>query len=245
MGPICFDNGYGPFRWVCLSGKDEDPQAEPTGLAMDCIDPEPAAPQDFDNYHWIRDAAEQNKSRGRKPRPASSMPTMPKVAFASRLKFNEMIRRKGNWARSCWGAITTTSRRHGLPLPRDSQHLRRQQRHRGHGTHCFAGNAARGMSLVALHNGAAAPASARRSTAASAWFLTAANGWTGIIRSAMNWDVMGGVARRNWARNPNAMAVAAAYNQENDNGDQITLPFIADDEAVAAAVDGVFSGKEK
>ena len=58
-----------------------------------------------------------------------------------------------------------------------------------------------------------------------------------IIRSAMNWDVMGGVARRNWARNPNAMTVAAAYNRDNDNGDQITLPFVAADEAVDAAVD--------
>jgi urocanate hydratase len=57
----------------------------------------------------------------------------------------------------------------------------------------------------------------------------------------MNWDVMGGVARRNWARNPNAMGVAAAYNRENDNGDQITLPFVADGDAVQAAVDGLFS----
>ena len=51
MGPICFDNGYGPFRWVCLSGKDED--LKKTDIAaMNCIDPD-RSPQDRDNYHWI------------------------------------------------------------------------------------------------------------------------------------------------------------------------------------------------
>jgi len=44
-----------------------------------------------------------------------------------------------------------------------------------------------------------------------------------ILRSAMSWDVMGGVARRNWSRNPNAMEVAVDYNQNNDNEDQITI----------------------
>ncbi|MGA6924161.1 MAG: urocanate hydratase, partial [Desulfosarcina sp.] len=63
----------------------------------------------------------------------------------------------------------------------------------------------------------------------------------GIIRDAMNWDVMGGVARRSWARNPNAMEVAAVYNRDNDNGDQITIPFVADEAAVDAAVDQLFS----
>jgi urocanate hydratase len=59
----------------------------------------------------------------------------------------------------------------------------------------------------------------------------------------MNWDVMGGVARRNWARNPNAMTVAAQYNQNNDNGDQITLPFLVDGKSVDKAVDQLFPTK--
>ena len=62
-----------------------------------------------------------------------------------------------------------------------------------------------------------------------------------IIRSAMSWDVMGGVARRNWARNANAMEVAAAYNRENPNGDQITLPYLTDDTVVQQAVTDLFS----
>ena len=57
----------------------------------------------------------------------------------------------------------------------------------------------------------------------------------------ISFDVMGGVARRSWARNPNAISVAAAYNRDNSNGDQITLPFLADDNAVDAAVDELFA----
>jgi DNA-binding LacI/PurR family transcriptional regulator len=66
----------------------------------------------------------------------------------------------------------------------------------------------------------------------------------GIIRSAMTWDVMGGVARRNCARNPNAMTVAAAYNRSNPNGDQITIPYLADADAVSKAVAALFEGEE-
>ncbi len=58
MGPILFDYGYGPFRWVCLSGRDED-LLKTDKAAMECIDPDRRF-QDRDNYVWIRDAA-QNK----------------------------------------------------------------------------------------------------------------------------------------------------------------------------------------
>ena len=58
MGPMLFDFGYGPFRWVCLSGKPEDLH-KTDAAAMDCIDPTRCY-QDHDNYVWIRDA-EENK----------------------------------------------------------------------------------------------------------------------------------------------------------------------------------------
>ena len=62
----------------------------------------------------------------------------------------------------------------------------------------------------------------------------------GILRSAMSWDVMGGVARRNWSRNPNAMEVAIEYNRNNPNRDQITIPFCADESLVDQAADKLF-----
>ena len=58
MGPELFDYGYGPFRWVCLSGKPED-LIRTDHAAMACIDPTRRG-QDMDNYNWIRDA-EKNR----------------------------------------------------------------------------------------------------------------------------------------------------------------------------------------
>ena len=52
MGPFLFDYGYGPFRWVVLSGKEEDLDATDQA-AMDCIDPNRRF-QDLDNYNWIK-----------------------------------------------------------------------------------------------------------------------------------------------------------------------------------------------
>jgi urocanate hydratase len=54
MGPMLFDYGYGPFRWVCLSGLRED-LLKTDRAAMECIDPNRRG-QDRDNYIWIRDA---------------------------------------------------------------------------------------------------------------------------------------------------------------------------------------------
>ena len=59
MGPELFDYGYGPFRWVCLSGKHED-LIKTDHAAMECIDPNRRG-QDLDNYNWIRDAEKNNE----------------------------------------------------------------------------------------------------------------------------------------------------------------------------------------
>jgi urocanate hydratase len=62
-----------------------------------------------------------------------------------------------------------------------------------------------------------------------------------ILRAAMPWDVMGGVARRAWARNPNSIATCQAYNAENAGTDHITLPHVADDDLVARLVQTEFA----
>jgi urocanate hydratase len=98
------------------------------------------------------------------------------------------------------------------------------------------------MSLVALHNGGGTGIG----KAVNGGFGLVLDGSARvdrIIRSAMSWDVMGGVARRNWARNPNAMTVALEHNTDNPDGDQITLPYLADDVAVDEAVDAVFKDR--
>jgi urocanate hydratase len=235
MGPI-FDYGYGPFRWVCLSGDPQDLE-KTDRAAMACIDPG-RRPEDRDNYVWIRDAGKNRMVVGSQARilyqdAAGRM----RIALA----FNAMVRKKEV------GPIML-GRDHHDPGGTDSPFRETANITDGSNvtadmaTHCFAGNAARGMSLVALHNGGGTGIG-KAINGGFGLVLDGSRRVDAIIRSAMNWDVMGGVARRNWARNPNAMDVAAAYNRENDNGDQITIPFLADGEAVDAAVAQLFENK--
>jgi len=100
---------------------------------------------------------------------------------------------------------------------------------------CFAGNAARGMSLVALHNGGGVGIG----KAVNGGFGLVLDGSAradAVIRSAMPWDVMGGVARRAWARCPNSIDTCVAYNQ-GAPGNHVTLPFLADDAMLERLVD--------
>ncbi len=96
---------------------------------------------------------------------------------------------------------------------------------------CFAGNCARGMSLVALHNGGGVGIG----KAINGGFGMVCDGSERvdrILRSSMLWDVMGGVARRSWARNPHAMETSAEFNESHADGYHITLPHIAEDDLI-------------
>ena len=76
MGPMLFDYGYGPFRWVCLSGKHEDLIAT-DHAAMEAIDPTRRY-QDRDNYNWIRDA-EKKMLHSVKPPISKMVQTLPAI----------------------------------------------------------------------------------------------------------------------------------------------------------------------
>ncbi len=233
MGPI-FDYGYGPFRWVCLSGDPKD-LAKTDKAAMSCIDPE-RRPEDRDNYVWIRDAEKNSLVVGSQARILYS-DAGGRAAIA--LKFNEMVR-SGDVGPIILG------RDHHDPGGTDSPFRETANIKDGSNvcadmaTHCFAGNAARGMSLVALHNGGGTGIG-KAINGGFGMVLDGSERVDEILRSAMSWDVMGGVARRNWSRNPNAIEVAVAYNRENENGDQITIPYEADDSTVQSAVTQLFS----
>ena len=235
MGPI-FDYGYGPFRWVCLSGDPADLE-KTDQVAMGCIDPDRRA-EDRDNYVWIRDAGKNRLVVGSQAR-ILYQDAQGRMRIA--LAFNRLVRDQAV------GPIML-GRDHHDPGGTDSPFRETANITDGSNvtadmaTHCFAGNAARGMSLIALHNGGGTGIG-KAINGGFGLVLDGSRRVDAVIRSAMNWDVMGGVARRNWARNPNAMQVAAAYNRENDNGDQITLPFVADDDSVQAAVDRIFTNK--
>lgn len=85
------------------------------------------------------------------------------------------------------------------------------------------------MSLVALHNGGGVGIG----KAVNGGFGMVCDGSRRvdeILRSAMLWDVMGGVARRSWARNSNAISTVNAFNRSHADGYHITEPYLVDDE---------------
>jgi len=101
---------------------------------------------------------------------------------------------------------------------------------------CFAGNAARGMSLIALHNGGGVGTS-KSINGGFGLVLDGSERIDNIIKSSMAWDVMGGVARRAWARNPHSIETSMEYNEKNKTTDHITLPYITDGDLIARVVE--------
>ena len=221
MGPMLFDYGYGPFRWCCLSRKPEDLH-KTDQAAMDCIDPNRRF-QDKDNWVWIRDAEKNALVVGTQCR-ILYQDAEGRVRIA--LKFNEMVR-NGEigpvmLGRDHHDVSGTDSPYRETANIRDGSNIMADM-----ATQCFAGNAARGMSLVALHNGGGVGIG-RSINGGFGLVLDGSFRVDEIIKSAMSWDVMGGVARRAWARNEGALETAAAFNQKR-TGEHITIPYIADD----------------
>ncbi len=230
MGPHIFDFGYGPFRWVCLSGRHAD-LVKTDRAAMACINPERRF-QDRDNWAWIRDAEKNSLVVGTQAR-ILYQDAAGRIGIA--LKFNEMVR-KGDV-----GPIMIGRDHHdpgGTDAPfRETANIKDGSNVMADmATHCFAGNCARGMSMVALHNGGGTGIG----NAINGGFGLVLDGSQRVddtIRSAISWDVMGGVARRNWARNANAIEVSQAFNQSNQGVGHITIPHIAQDDLVKRIVE--------
>ena len=230
MGPMLFDYGYGPFRWVCLSGKPEDLDATDQA-AMDCIDPNRRF-QDRDNWVWIRDAKKNKLVVGTQAR-ILYQDAEGRTRIA--LKFNELVR-EGKigpvmLGRDHHDVSGTDSPFRETANIKDGSNVMADM-----AVQCFAGNAARGMSLCALHNGGGVGIG-KAINGGFGLVLDGSERIDNIIRSAMMWDVMGGVARRNWARNENALETSVAYNKNHEGKGHITIPFVADD----ALVDDVVS----
>ncbi len=102
-------------------------------------------------------------------------------------------------------------------------------------THIFAGNAARGMSLIALHNGGGVGIG-KSINGGFGMVLDGSRRVDNILKTAMPWDVMGGVARRAWARNEHSIETCVEYNEMCTGEDHITLPFVAKDELIKRVV---------
>lgn len=221
MGPILFDYGYGPFRWVCLSGKDED--LDKTDLAaLECIDKDRRF-QDLDNYNWIKNSKKYNLVVGTKAR-ILYQDAIGRVKIA--LKFNEMVRNQEI------GPVMIGRDHHdtgGTDSPfRETANIQDGSKIMAEmATHVFAGNCARGMTLAVLHNGGGVGIG-KAINGGFGLVLDGSERVDEIIKTALSWDVYGGIARRAWARNPNSVATAIEFNLNSD--DHITLPYFVNEE---------------
>lgn len=229
MGPMCFDYGFGPFRWVCASGKPEDLQ-KTDELACEVLEeimknsPEEIQQQMQDNITWIKGAQENNLVVGSQARIlyADAEGRM-KIAE----KFNQAIKN---------GEIgpVVLGRDHHDVSGTDSPYRETSNIYDGSrftadmAIHNVIGDSFRGATWVSIHNGG------------GVGWGEVINGGFGMLldgsedadrrlKSMLFWDVNNGISRRSWARNEGAIfAIKRAMEAEPNL--KVTLPNFVDED---------------
>ena len=237
MGPLFFDYGFGPFRWVCMSEKPED-LAKSDAIAarvlreMAGTAPEEITGQLYDNIHWIEEAGKNNLVVGSQARILyADCEGRTKIASA----FNEAIRK---------GEITAPvvlGRDHHDVSGTDSPYRETSNIYDGSAftadmaVHNVIGDSFRGATWVSIHNGG------------GVGWGEVINGGFGMvidgsdqaqrhIEEMLLWDVNNGIARRSWARNSGAVS-AIKREMARTPGLKVTIPNIADTEIVRNALE--------
>lgn len=230
LGPMCFDFGFGPYRWVCASGLAEDLKTTDE-LALEVLEemyehsPEEIRQQLMDNIIWIRDAMKNNLVVGSQARILyADAEARIKIA----LKINDAI------AKGKIKAPVVLGRDHHDVSGTDSPYRETSNIYDGSkftadmAVHTFVGNAVRGATWVSLHNGG------------GVGWGEVINGGFGLVldgsekssqraKQMLFWDVNNGIARRSWARNKEAMwAIQREMQRTQDL--QVTLPNLVDDD---------------
>ena len=232
MGPMCFDFGFGPFRWVCTSGKPEDLELS-DNIAAEVLEnlannsPDEISQQMRDNIHWIREAQKNKLVVGSQARIlyADSEGRI-KIAEA----FNKAIK-EGKIS-----APIVLGRDHHDVSGTDSPFRETSNIYDGSSftadmaVQNFAGDGFRGATWISLHNGG------------GVGWGEVINGGFGMVldgsaeadyrlKNMLFWDVNNGIARRNWARNPNAVFAIKRAMSINPNLN-VTLPNLVDDSLI-------------
>ena len=229
MGPICFDYGFGPYRWVCTSASPADlaktDKIAKTVLENLAASASPSILQQLtDNIRWIEQAGENELVVGSQARILyANDEGRRKIALA----MNEAI------ASGEISAPIVLGRDHHDVSGTDSPYRETANIKDGSmftadmAVQNFVGDAFRGATWVSLHNGG------------GVGWGEVINGGFGMlidgseaakkrIESMLHWDVNNGVARRAWARNPGAIAAISQAMSEN-NLLKVTLPNLTDD----------------
>ena len=232
MGPMFFDYGFGPFRWVCTSGSDED-LATTDRIAADVLrtlaeqSPSDIRPQMEDNIHWIVEAGKNRLVVGSKARILyADCQGRTEIAAA----FNRAI------ASGEISAPVVLGRDHHDVSGTDSPYRETSNIYDGSNltadmaVHNVIGDSFRGATWVSIHNGG------------GVGWGEVINGGFGMvidgseeserhIRQMLLWDVNNGIARRSWARNEGAVA-AIRRQMERTPDLKVTLPHFADEQLI-------------
>lgn len=237
MGPMCFDYGFGPFRWVCCSGESADLDttdriaAEVLEALMEAS-PKEIQQQMADNIHWIRSAKENKLVVGSQARILYA-DAQGRMAIAK--AFNDAI------ADGRISAPIVLGRDHHDVSGTDSPYRETSNIYDGSrftadmAVQNFAGDAFRGATWISLHNGGGV-----------GWGEVMNGGFGMVIDGSadaerrltgmLHWDVNNGIARRGWARNEGAIfAIRRAMEQEPRL--KVTLPNHADDSLIETALE--------
>lgn len=228
MGPLLFDYGYGPFRWVCLSGRQED--LDVTDYEAMKLIPYERRFQDYDNYIWIKEAKKNALVVGTKAR-ILYQDAEGRLKIA--LRFNECVRQ------GLVGPIMLGRDHHdtgGTDSPfretaniKDGSNIMADM-----ATHVALGNASRGMSLVALHNGGGVGIG-KSINGGYGMVLDGSVEVDNILKEALIYDVMAGVSRRAWAHNEHAIETVKIFNETQDKA-SVTLPMPASLEKIRQVI---------
>lgn len=236
MGPLFFDYGFGPFRWVCTSGKAED-LALTDQIAASVLEeisaqaPIEISTQLADNIHWIREAAANRLVVGSQARILyADCEGRTKIALA----FNRAI------AEGRLSAPVVLGRDHHDVSGTDSPYRETSNIYDGSSftadmaIHNVIGDSFRGATWVSIHNGGGV-----------GWGEVVNGGFGMVIDGSENseryitdmllWDVNNGIARRSWARNPGAM-FAIRRQMQNTPDLCVTLPHLTNDALIMEAL---------
>ena len=236
MGPMCFDYGFGPYRWVCCSGKPEDLEItdriarEVLESMMETAPPE-IMQQMKDNIRWIREAGANNMVVGSQARILyADDEGRRKIASA----MNKAIA-DGELS----GPVVLGRDHHdvsGTDSPyRETANIRDGSMWTADmAVQNFVGDAFRGATWVSLHNGGGV-GWGQVMNGGFGMLLDGSEACEQRLQSMLHWDVNNGVARRAWARNDGAnFAIKRAMEAEPKLS--ITLPEYADEEIILNAL---------
>ncbi|MCX7953683.1 MAG: urocanate hydratase [Bacteroidales bacterium] len=236
MGPLCFDYGFGPFRWICTSADPEDLDKTDEIAATIIEKLLLTAPQEIklqlsDNLQWIKEAKKNNLVVGSQARILYA-DSEGRIEIAK--AFNEAIKRKEIKAPIVLG------RDHHDVSGTDSPYRETSNIYDGSkftadmAVHNFVGDAFRGATWVSLHNGG------------GVGWGEAINGGFGLvidgtddaqknIEMMLFWDVNNGIARRSWAGNTGALFTIKRAISKHKNL-KVTLPYLADDNLINSII---------